>query len=176
MIEAKNLRPWEKKVKTIKVHWIAYVILWVQIFFVLLVSILFCIIIKSVAIDFLLITLLWLISSVVLYIEWLNYELDLLIVTTNRIIWVEQISFLNRTVSETNLNQIVEVNSKTKWFFANIFNYWDIFIQTAGNKTTISIKMCPNATHEARAILNIVETYKEWTKTDNLNNEWKNWI
>jgi hypothetical protein len=175
MLELKNMRPWEKVIKVVRIHWVAYIILWLQFFFFLFVSILLCIVIKTVAIDLLLVTLLWLISFVILYIEWLNYELDLLIITNNRIVWVEQISFLNRTVSETNLNQIVEVNSKTKWFFANIFNYWDIFIQTAGNKTTLSIKMCPNSIQEARTILNIVETYKEWAKkVDNLNNEWKN--
>jgi hypothetical protein len=66
------------------------------------------------AISFLLTTLLWLVSLMMIYIEWLNYEFDLLIITNHRIISIEEISFLNRTVSETNLNQIVEVNSKTK--------------------------------------------------------------
>ncbi|MDR1944799.1 MAG: hypothetical protein LBQ59_01595 [Candidatus Peribacteria bacterium] len=54
------------------------------------------------------------VSLMMIYIEWLNYEFDLLIITNHRIISIEEISFLNRTVSETNLNQIVEVNSKTK--------------------------------------------------------------
>ncbi len=58
-----------------------------------------------------------------LYIEWLNHELDLYIVTNNRIIGVEQISFLNRTVSECSLGQVQEVNSKTKGLFANILIY-----------------------------------------------------
>jgi hypothetical protein len=83
------------------------------------------------------------------------------VITDNRIIWVEQISFLNRTVSECNLWQVQEVNSKTKGFFANIFNYGTLSIQTAWNKTTLKMDFAPNSMQEARKILNIVDKYGE---------------
>jgi len=47
--------------------------------------------------------LFWMVFSIFLYISWLNNELDLFVVTNNRIIGVEQVSFLNRTISEANL-------------------------------------------------------------------------
>jgi hypothetical protein len=49
---------------------------------------------------------------------------------------------------------------------SNLLNYWDIFIQTAGNKTTISIEKCPDSIQEARNILNIVEAYKDTTNKE----------
>jgi hypothetical protein len=54
------------------------------------------------------------ISSLFLYIEWLNNELDMYVVTNKRIIGIDQVSFLNRTISECSLADVQEVNSKTK--------------------------------------------------------------
>lgn len=84
------------------------------------------------------------------------------VVTNNRVIWIEQIAFLNRSVSETNLWQIQEVNSKAAWLFANIFNYWTLSIQTAWNKTTLKMDFCPDAIQTSRKILNIVDNYRDW--------------
>ena len=161
MIELNNTRPGEKVVRVIKVHWIGYVILASHGILTMLIWISFHFALWFTALSFLFSTILWIMSLIVLYIEWLNYELDMYVITNNRIIWIEQISFLNRTVSETNLAQVQEVNSSTKWFFANIFNYWDVLIQTAWNKTTLSMWLCPDPIQEARKILNIVESYKE---------------
>ncbi len=83
------------------------------------------------------------------------------IITNNRIIWVEQIAFLNRTVSECNLWQVQEVNSRTKWFFANILNYWTILIQTAWNAQTLRMDFAPDSLQKSRKILNIVDAYRD---------------
>jgi ABC-type sugar transport system permease subunit len=160
MLEIKNALPWEKTIMIIRVHWITYLILSLQIIAIIIFSITLLEVFKAKPIVFLSITITWLISSIFLYIEWLNYELDRLIITNNRIIWINQISFLNRAVSEANLAQVQEVNSKTKWFFSNIFNYGDISIQTAWSKVGLSMTFCPNAIYEARKILNFVEEYK----------------
>ena len=96
-----------------------------------------------------------------LYVGWLNHELDLFVVTNNRIIGIEQISFLNRTVSETILGQLQEVNSHTKGFFANILNFGSLDIQTAGNKTTLTMGIVPDVITQARKINNIADKYKD---------------
>ena len=105
--------------------------------------------------------ILWLILSIILYIEWLNHELDMYVVTNNRVIGLEQIAFLNRAVTECNLWQIQEVNSKAKWLFANIFNYWTLSIQTAGSKTTLRMYFCPDVMQTSRKVLNIVDNYRD---------------
>lgn len=83
------------------------------------------------------------------------------VITNNRIVWIEQISFLNRVVSECNLGQVQEVNSSTKGFFANILNYGTVTIQTAGNATNFLMDFCPNSLENARKILNIVDAYRD---------------
>ena len=93
------------------------------------------------------------------------------VVTDNRVIWIDQISFLNRTVSECNLWQVQEVNSKTKWIFANILNYWTLSIQTAWNKTTLRMDFAPDSMQEARKILNVVDDYRDGKKNNEIINK-----
>jgi Bacterial PH domain len=93
--------------------------------------------------------------------EWLNHELDMYVVTNNRIIWIEQVAFLNRVVSECNLAQIQEVNSSTQWLFSNILNYGTLTLQTAGRGTHFTMEFCPDILNCSRAVLNVVDTYRD---------------
>ena len=164
MLTLQNLREWEKVLTVIKRHWIVYIILWIFFLFWLCIStILYAILWATLFVNILNIVF-WLFFSIFLYIEWLNHELDMYVVTNNRVIWIDQVSFLNRTVSECNLWQVQEVNSKTKWLLANIFNYWTLSIQTAWNKTTLKMDFSPDSMQEARKILNIVDDYRENNK------------
>lgn len=161
MIQLKNLRDWEKVIRVLKVHWLAYVIIWLQVFTMVIISIILFFVLGFWSANLLIISISWMVFLNIIYIEWLNYELDMYVITNTRIIGIEQISFLNRNVSECNLAQVQEVNSQTKWLFANIFNYWRVSIQTAWSVAKLSMNMCPNAIEEARKILNIIEAYKE---------------
>ncbi|USN57972.1 MAG: PH domain-containing protein [Candidatus Peribacteria bacterium] len=81
--------------------------------------------------------------------------------TNNRIIGVEQISFLNRKVTECNLGQVQEVNSETKGFFANVLNYGTIYIQTAGSSANLKMDFAPDPLQSSRKVLNIVDDYRD---------------
>ncbi len=160
-----NMRPWEKVLMTIRRHWIVYIFLGTYFLLALFLSIILYSFLWFNVLTNLAIIVLWLFFSLFLYIEWLNHELDMYVVTNNRVIWIDQISFLDRTVSECNLWQIQEVNSKTSWLLANILNYGTLSIQTAWNKTTLKMEFCPNAIQAARKVLNIVDDYRD--------NQWK---
>ena len=161
MLNLKNMRPWEEVTEVIRRHWIVYVILGAYLLLWIWITISLFVILWITIFSSLLVIVFRLFYSMFLYLEWLNHELDLFIVTNNRIIGVEQKSFLDRTVSECNLWQVQEVNSSTKWFFANILNYWTIFIQTAWNSTTLKMDFAPDSLQWARKILNIVDVYRE---------------
>jgi len=83
------------------------------------------------------------------------------IVTNNRIIGVDQISFLNRSVSECNLWQVQEVNAHTKWFFANMLNYGTVKVQTAGSSANMVMDLVPDCLQSQRKVLNIVDQYRD---------------
>ncbi len=170
MITLENLRPWEKVITVIKRHWIVYVILCVYFLLWIIISISIYIILWNILISHLTNIVFLLFFSIFLYIEWINHELDMYVVTNNRIIWIDQISFLNRSVSECNLEQIQEVNSKSTWLFSNLLNYWTLSIQTAWNKTTLQMGFCPDSMQSARKLLNIVDDYRvshQTLKTEN---------
>lgn len=171
MIKIENMRPWEKVVKVIMRHWIVFISLWMQFLWWIIISIIIYEILWNNINSNLINILIWLCYSIFLYIEWVNHELDMYVITNYRIIWIEQLSFLNRTVSECDLWQVQEVNSKTAWILANIFNYWTISIQTAWSVITMRIELCPNSIEEARNILNVVYEYREKQKNKENKND-----
>jgi len=161
MLTLENLRPGERVMWVIKKHWIVYIILILYFFVWLGITGILYYILWPTFLTNLIVIVFWLFISVFIYIEWINFELDLYVITNNRVIWVEQISFLNRAVSECNLWQVQEVNSKSSWLLANILNYWTLTIQTAWNVTTIKMGYCPDAMQSARKLLNIVDDYRD---------------
>jgi len=174
MLNIQNLRPWEKVELVLKRHWIVYVILWIYCFLAIALSLSLYIFLGFTTLSNILNILLWMIMVNFLLIEWLDHELDMYVVTNNRIIWIEQVAFLNRNMSECNLGQVQEVNSRTKWFFSNMLNYWTLSIQTAWNKTTMQMAFCPNSMQEARKILNVVDQYGENLPDIKSKRRWKN--
>jgi hypothetical protein len=60
-------------------------------------------------------------------------------------------------VSECGLADVQEVNSKTKWVIANIFDYGSVVIQTAWNASNFHMSIVPEPLKSARQILNLVE-------------------
>ena len=180
MLQLENLRPWERVEMVVRRHWMAYLILGLFLWMGVFITITLYAFFGAAWWINLLNVCFWLIYSIFLYVQWLNQELDLYVITNHRIIWVEQKSFLDRTVSEADLADIQEVNSATKGFFANIFNYGTLSIQTSWNRTTLSMSLVPDVINKWRKVLNLVNI-RSWktsaTVTEKLTNnptEWKN--
>jgi len=162
-IKLEDLRPWEKPLMVVKRHWIILVKLWLYFLLWLLVTVLFYVFWNYAWIH-LWVIIFWMMYSIFLYIEWINHELDLYIITNNRIIWVDQVWFLDRKVSECNLWQVQEVWNQTKWLLANLLNYWTVKIQTAWNATNFHMDLSPNPIITSRTILNEVDKYRDLNK------------
>lgn len=67
-------------------------------------------------------------------IEFIDFYFDLHIVTDRRLVDIDQHRLFNRTVSELLLDDIQDVKSISKGFFATIFDFGDVTIQTAGSQ------------------------------------------
>jgi len=113
-LNIRNLKEGEEIEIVLRRHWIVYVMLGVYFSLMLIVSIVVLWMFDFELWIFLLLAIFWMNFSLFLYVQWLNHELDLFVVTNIRVIGIEQISFLNRTVSECNLRQVQEVNSSTR--------------------------------------------------------------
>ncbi len=66
------------------------------------------------------------------YSFFVEFYLDAWIITNDRLVDVHQISLFARTVAEVDLYQIQDVTSEVHGFWATIFNYGNIYLQTAG--------------------------------------------
>jgi len=95
------------------------------------------------------------------YYAFLDYYLDVWIVTNYRVIGVEQKGLFNRTVAEYKLFRIQDVVAEQKGFFATLVNYGEIHIQTAGEQQVIKFKQVPSPNHVARELIRLVEFNKK---------------
>jgi hypothetical protein len=159
-----HLRDGEEIQVVLRRHWIVYIIL---VFYFILALAFSGILWGFFGLEAwvnLLLCIFWMVFFLFIYVEWLNHELDTFVVTSLRVIGIEQLSFLNRVVSECNLRQVQEVNSSTKGFFANVFNYGTITVQTAGSSTNFVMHFCPDPLDNARKMLNTVEKFRRKDK------------
>lgn len=91
-----------------------------------------------------------------LFSAFLDYYLDLWIVTNDRIMNVEQHGLFGRTVSELDLSNIQDVTSEIKGIFATIFNYGNVHIQTAAEEKRFVFEQVPNPHEIRKTILDLV--------------------
>lgn len=91
----------------------------------------------------------------ILYIKWLNEELDVIIATDERVISHEQIDLFHRQVSETNLTQIQDVTGIENGFLQSILHYGTVEIQTSSSDVFFTIIRVSQPHKNARALLDL---------------------
>lgn len=79
-----------------------------------------------------------LIVLLIAFIIWVDYYLDMWIVTSERIIDIEQRGLFSREISEFMLSRIQDVTVEIPSFFATVLKFGNIIIQTAGDKPFIA--------------------------------------
>ncbi|TSC92765.1 MAG: Uncharacterized protein CEN89_467 [Candidatus Berkelbacteria bacterium Licking1014_7] len=76
--------------------------------------------------------------------EWINYYYDVLIVTPNHLIDVNQRTIFSREISQLHLTQVEDVRSQIKGIFPTFFAYGNVIVQTAGALENTLIKNIPS--------------------------------
>lgn len=97
---------------------------------------------------------------IILMTQFTDYYLDTWIVTTERIINIEQHGLFSRVVSELHLNQVQDVTSETHGFLATMLTFGDVFIQTAGIRERFNFKGIDNPEKVKVVITKLVEEDK----------------
>jgi uncharacterized membrane protein YdbT with pleckstrin-like domain len=95
------------------------------------------------------------------FFSFIDYYLDIWIITNQRIIDVRQEGFFSRTVSELKLSQIQDVTSELKGFFQFIFRYGDVHVQTAGEVQRFAFMQIPNPEQVRDIIIKLAEENKK---------------
>ncbi|MDO8668461.1 MAG: PH domain-containing protein [bacterium] len=91
------------------------------------------------------------------FFSFIDYHLDIWIITSERIIDVRQEGFFSRVVSELKLFQIQDVTSEQHGFFKFIFKYGDVHVQTAGETQRFIFKEIPHPEIVRDTIIKLAE-------------------
>lgn len=163
LIHTKN---YEKVAARVRRHLITYVPTLAFFFLLLLVPVGLHFLIKNIYPDLLVspagYPLLILLASVYylsvmlfFYTSFVEFYLDLHIVTNDRLIDINQITLFARKIAEVDLYQVQDVSSEIKGFFATLFKYGYVEIQTAGTVPKFIMEDVPNPHRLRRLILDL---------------------
>lgn len=100
----------------------------------------------------------------VLYMAWLNEELDVVIVTNERIVSHDQVDVFHKQISETSIAQIQDVKGVEKGMWGNLFNYGSLEVQTAAKDIIFNIEHVKDPYSVARKILDVRDRYLDKEK------------
>lgn len=95
-----------------------------------------------------------------LFQSFIDFFLDIWIVTTHRIIDITQSGLFGRTTSELTLDRVQDVTSVVKGFIPTFFDYGTIHIQTAGERERFVFENITHPTHVAKRILELAQQRK----------------
>lgn len=87
-----------------------------------------------------------------IWFNFLNWFFNVGVVTTLRIIDVDFTSVIYKEVTETRLDRVEDITSKSGGYFESFFDYGNVFVQTAGKDTYIEYMNVPKPSEAVRII------------------------
>lgn len=95
-----------------------------------------------------------------------NYYLDMWIITNDRLIDIRQEGLFARTVAELDLFRVQDVTSECKGFFATAFDYGNVYVQTAGSKERFVFRNIPQPHLIREAIIKLADEDRKFHKAE----------
>lgn len=96
----------------------------------------------------------------------IDYYLDVYILTDRRIVDIKQNGLFNRAISELNLRQVQDVNACVDGVFPTLLHYGDVLIQTAGTQENFSFQSIPHPYEMSKKIIDLHEKYLQTIETN----------
>lgn len=98
-----------------------------------------------------------LITWMIFFLIWIDYYFDVWIITTHRVVNIDQKGLFVRTVSELEFNKIQDVTTEVKGVIGTFLNFGNVFIQTAGEKERFIFRQVSNPYAIKDLIMNLEE-------------------
>ena len=108
----------------------------------------------------------FLMAWLLLYVKFVDYYLDVWILTDQRIVQIKQRSLFNREISEFDLSTVQDVSSQIRGVVGTFLNYGKIFVQTAAARDMFEFRFIPNPNKIEQQILELQERLEEQTKRE----------
>ena len=104
-------------------------------------------------------TVYMLFMTLLVYIQWLNEDLDIIIVTNERVVSHDQIDMFHRQICETSIAQIQDVKGVEEGMLSGLLGYGMLEVQTAAKNIVFRIHHVTKPYESARFILDIRDRY-----------------
>lgn len=98
---------------------------------------------------------------VMFFIEWTNFMLDTWILTSQRLVDVEQLSLFSRQVSTLSLDRIQDITIREIGFMDTFLGIGTVFIQTAGEMDEFRISGAKDPAHVKDIIMQTYQAGKQ---------------
>jgi hypothetical protein len=92
-----------------------------------------------------------------LFSNFVDYYLDVWVITSDRVLNIEQAGLFNRTVSELDLQNIQDITSEVKGILPFFFGYGNVYVQTAAEKGRFIFEQIPKPEEVRKRLLLLVE-------------------
>lgn len=103
----------------------------------------------------------YLISFSYFFINFLLWYFTVSIITNERIIDIDFINILHKKFAETRISKVEDVTMKTGGFIRAIFDYGDVFVQTAAKEAMFQFNAVPHPERIVRTINNLMNKNDE---------------
>lgn len=91
------------------------------------------------------------------YAQFIDFYLDMWIITNDRIVDVEQHGLFHRVITELDLFQIQDVTTQVKGIFSTLFGYGNVIVKTASTTTNIIFYNVPKPNHIREQLILLAE-------------------
>lgn len=95
--------------------------------------------------------------NAMLFYSFVDYYLDMTVVTSKKVIDIKQHGFFNQATEEVHLSDIESVEAKIKGIIPYYLDYGDIYIHTADESATFIVTNIPNPNAVTRKIIELHE-------------------
>jgi len=100
------------------------------------------------------------------YGRFIDFYLDMWIVTNDRIVDIEQHSLFHREITELDLYRIQDVTASVRGVFSTLFKYGDVAIKTASSTSTIVFRNVPNPNHIREQLISLADEDRKYHMKD----------
>ena len=100
------------------------------------------------------------------YTAFVNYFLDMWIITNDRIVDIRQMGLFSRTIAELDLFRVQDVTSEAHGIFATMFDFGNVFIQTAGETERFVFYNVPEPHKIREAIIHLADEDRKFHNAD----------
>jgi hypothetical protein len=95
-----------------------------------------------------------------LFLIFVFYYLNIHIITNLRVVEIDQVGLFNHVISELHIDKIEDATSETKTILGTLFDFGDVYVQTAGTRERFDFENVPHPGQLEKLILDLYEQHR----------------